>query len=89
MFDAPAHDPDPALEVARGMNGQGVPSPGGCPVTVWDGPYSMRCGLGGLVGKCAYHGPFAAPASADGTPDRDPAEPRPADAGCAGGCCTR
>lgn len=23
------------------------------------------------------------------TPDLDPAEPRPADAGCAGGCCTR
>jgi hypothetical protein len=31
----------------------------GCPVTVWDGPYRMRCSLGASVGRCAYHGPFA------------------------------
>lgn len=31
----------------------------GCPVTVWDGPYSVRCSLGATVGRCAYHGPFA------------------------------
>ena len=31
----------------------------GCPVTVWDGPYSTRCGAGAAVGKCAHHGPFA------------------------------
>lgn len=31
----------------------------GCPVTVWDGPYSTRCGAGASVGKCAHHGPFA------------------------------
>ena len=30
----------------------------GCPVTVWDGPYSMRCSLGTAVGRCAYHGAF-------------------------------
>lgn len=32
--------------------------PKGCPVKVWDGPYSYRCGLGATVGLCAYHGPF-------------------------------
>lgn len=31
----------------------------GCPVTVWDGPYSTRCGLGASIGRCAYHGQFA------------------------------
>lgn len=31
----------------------------GCPVTVWDGPYSMRCGLGGDRGTCGTHGEFA------------------------------
>lgn len=31
----------------------------GCPVTVWDGPYRMRCSLGASVGRCAYHGAFA------------------------------
>lgn len=30
----------------------------GCPVTVWDGPYRMRCSLGASVSRCAYHGPF-------------------------------
>lgn len=30
----------------------------GCPVDVWDGPYIMRCGLGGSHNVCAYHGPF-------------------------------
>lgn len=38
---------------------------GGCPETVWDGPYRMRCGLGGNGDVCAVHGAFAAP-----TPDR-------------------
>lgn len=33
----------------------------GCPVTVWDGPYSTRCGAGASVGKCAHHGKFASP----------------------------
>lgn len=31
----------------------------GCPVTVWDGPYGYRCGLGGKGGVCARHGRFA------------------------------
>jgi hypothetical protein len=38
-------------------------------VTVWDGPYVMRCDLGEnaggpdpLVGECAYHGKFEQPA---------------------------
>ena len=31
----------------------------GCPVTVWDGPYSTRCGAGASTGRCAHHGPFA------------------------------
>lgn len=35
----------------------------GCPVTVWDGPYSFRCSLGAERGKCAYHGSFATPTS--------------------------
>lgn len=34
---------------------------GGCPETVWDGPYSMRCGLGGGTGMCGTHGPFGSP----------------------------
>ena len=41
----------------------------GCPVTVWDGPYSTRCGAGAAVGKCAHHGPFATAAP---TPSPDP-----------------
>lgn len=41
-------------------------SVGGCPVTVWDGPYSFRCGLGEGVGNCAYHGPFRACPDCDG-----------------------
>lgn len=33
-------------------------APKGCPVIVWDGPYSFRCGAGASVGRCAHHGPF-------------------------------
>ncbi|MEU0078591.1 hypothetical protein ABZY58_11895 [Micromonospora tulbaghiae] len=31
---------------------------GGCPQPEWDGPYQMRCGLGGDTGVCRKHGPF-------------------------------
>lgn len=37
----------------------------GCPETVWDGPYSMRCSLGGDAGTCARHGQFASPPEAE------------------------
>lgn len=30
----------------------------GCPVMVWDGPYSFRCGKGAEGGVCATHGRF-------------------------------
>jgi hypothetical protein len=30
----------------------------GCPVEVWDGPYLMRCSMGGDGLLCAAHGPF-------------------------------
>lgn len=33
----------------------------GCPVIVWDGPYSTRCSLGATGGRCAYHGTFLRP----------------------------
>lgn len=41
----------------------------GCPVTVWDGPYSTRCGAGASVGKCAHHGPFATTARREAEDD--------------------
>lgn len=51
--------------------------PKGCPVKVWDGPYSYRCGLGASVGRCAYHGPF------DPSLTSDPEQPCPcSDNGC-------
>lgn len=47
----------------------------GCPTIEWDGPYSMRCGLGAnartgcpTLGRCAYHGLFEQPE----VPPRDP-----------------
>ena len=46
------HEPCPSC------SGLGMVPPQGCPVTVWDGPYKMRCGLGAEVSECAYHGPF-------------------------------
>lgn len=36
----------------------------GCPVTVWDGPYSTRCGAGASTGTCGHHGPFASAVAA-------------------------
>lgn len=30
----------------------------GCPNPVWDGPYKMRCSLGGDGNVCARHGKF-------------------------------
>ena len=42
----------------------------GCPVTVWDGPYSTRCGAGASTGRCAHHGPFAT-----AVPEADDYEP--------------
>ncbi|MEI5520728.1 phage Gp37/Gp68 family protein [Streptomyces brasiliscabiei] len=31
----------------------------GCPEAVWDGPYRMRCGLGGDGEECSRHGEFS------------------------------
>lgn len=98
VFDAPAHDPDPPLQVGLGMNGHGVSAlatvtlsgcgwcggePGkphryaGC-IGVSEGEALCAAGIHEADGSCGHD-----PA------DLDPAEPRPADAGCAGGCCTR
>jgi hypothetical protein len=52
------HMPSAENDVPRPLARDGKP---GCPVTVWDGPYSTRCSLGATVGRCAYHGEFARP----------------------------
>lgn len=46
----------PENDAPRPLAEDGKP---GCPVTVWDGPYSWRCSLGAATGRCAYHGRFA------------------------------
>jgi hypothetical protein len=54
-------------------NAEGIASEGGsdslwgqgCPEPVWDGPYRMRCGLGGDRGTCSRHGKFADAPSAE------------------------
>lgn len=42
----------------RFLIGDRIDEPSGCPETVWDGPYSMRCGKGADVGVCSTHGRF-------------------------------
>lgn len=54
---------DTAENDARHFAEDGKP---GCPVIVWDGPYRMRCSLGALAGRCAYHGRFATSPGSDG-----------------------
>jgi hypothetical protein len=44
----------------------------GCPVIVWDGPYSTRCGAGASVGKCAHHGVFVPAMPAPTAPTTQP-----------------
>lgn len=46
---------------------------GGCPATVWDGPYAMCCGRGAKGGVCAVHGRFRP--AAEPTPPPDPPAP--------------
>lgn len=69
VFDVIAgtqHEPCPACNgegtVERSLIGRpcgtcgGVKTRPGCPEPVWDGPYKMRCGLGGDGTRCARHG---------------------------------
>ncbi|TDB79605.1 hypothetical protein [Micromonospora sp. KC721] len=50
--------------------GQVAAEPAGCPKTMWDGPYSYRCGLGAASGVCARHGRFRHETPAQADPDR-------------------
>ena len=54
--DGAVRPPQAAADATDGPDAGNEPH--GCPQTVWDGPYSYRCSLGGTGWICAKHGQF-------------------------------